>query len=383
MSVSLNTGNGFFYKFKQFGNNVLAKMRIIIALFILVSIIMAISIAIGAMFNTIIGGIIGFAIGAALNFTMFWFSDTLLFKILGAKKVEQQDDLYKKIHPMLIRLAAAAAGLKTVPTLYFIKGPANAFAAGRSHSHSAICVTSGFLSLGLSDDEIEAVLAHEIAHIVNRDTLIKTVAVIVGSAVECIADFHLRYRASMSHSDKKNKKDSNLAMEIFILVACILAPIITFFTKLAISRACETRADCCGAEYSKKPRALISALEKMEESVNPELSRQNNITAGTAALFIVDPLQPAHRLSEKSSKPGFWSRVGELFSTHPSLETRRRCLERIAAEQEANAAIPSSLAPCFGVYPAGIILQDGVAANGPYDQQPKTAAGKAPGLGLR
>lgn len=254
--------------------------------------------------------VIGFAIGGAqtallflffgalLNLGAWWFSDKIALKMSGAKPVSEQEAprLYQMVRELTTR-----AGLP-MPSLYVIpQDQPNAFATGRSPSKSAVAVTQGILQL-LSEDELRGVIAHELAHIRNRDTLIQSVAATIGGAITYIAYMLLWFGGD---------DESPLGL-IGALALVLLAPIAATIIQLAISRQREYSADATGADISGNPESLASALLRLEEGAKA-IPMQVNQAA--EPLYIVKPF----------SGGGF----SALFSTHPPIEERVRRLRQM------------------------------------------------------
>jgi len=265
---------------------------------------------------TIIFLIVGYAVGGqggmtfaflialVLNFGSYWFSDKIVLGIYRARKVSESDNprLYK-----IVRNTSQAAGLP-MPKVYIIPSESpNAFATGRNPQHAAIAATEGIMRI-LDDDELSAVMAHELGHVRNRDTLIGTVAATIAGAISYIA-FMARWMPFMGSSDDDDRGGNILVM---VLVG-ILAPIAAMFIQMAISRQREFKADRSSAEISHKPLALASALAKLH---NMNSKVQMNVNPATAHLFIVQPLTMKGMAS--------W------FSTHPPVEDRIARLEEYA-----------------------------------------------------
>jgi heat shock protein HtpX len=253
--------------------------------------------------------VIGFAIGgaetallflffgAAMNFFAYWFSDRIALRMSGAKPVSEEEAprLYQ-----IVRELTTRAGLP-MPKLYVIpQDQPNAFATGRNPEHSAVAVTAGIMKL-LSEDELRGVVAHELAHIRNRDILIQSVAATIGGAITYLA-YMLMWFGSES--------DSPLGL-IGSLAMVILAPLAATVVQLAISRQREYSADATGAEISGNPESLASALLRLEEGAKA-IPMQVNQAA--EPLYIVKPLHG-----------GF----AGLFSTHPPIEERVRRLRQM------------------------------------------------------
>ena len=253
--------------------------------------------------------VIGFAIGgpetallfllfgAVFNLGAWWFSDKIALKMSGAKPISEQEAprLYQMVRELTTR-----AGLP-MPSLYLIpQAQPNAFATGRSHDKSAVAVTQGILQL-LSEDELRGVIAHELAHIRNRDVLIQSVAATIGGAIT-----YLGYMLLWVGGDD----ESPLGL-IGSLAMVILAPIAATIIQLAISRQREYSADATGADICGNPESLASALLRLEEGAK---AVPMHVNQAAEPLYIVKPVHG-----------GF----AGLFSTHPPIEERVRRLRQM------------------------------------------------------
>ncbi|MFB6357400.1 MAG: zinc metalloprotease HtpX [bacterium] len=260
------------------------------------------------LFGQVLGGqsgmIIALVIAGGMNFFMYWFSDTIVLKRYGAEEIPEEEA--PQLHRVVGRLAEKAGIPK--PDVYRIpEAQPNAFATGRNPANAAIAVTDGIMDM-LSEDELEGVLAHELSHVMNRDTLISTLAATMAGAISYLA-FFARLGALFGIGGRN--RDGNL---LVLLVSAILAPIIAAVIQMAISRSREFKADKSGAEISGKPMALAGALKKLHQSA--EARPMQNADKQTANLFIVNPLS--------------MDSVSSWFSTHPSVEDRVDQLEKIA-----------------------------------------------------
>jgi heat shock protein HtpX len=236
-------------------------------------------------------------IGAAMNLGAWWFSDKIALRMSGAKPISEQEAprLYQ-----IVRELTTRAGLP-MPTLHLIpQDQPNAFATGRNPDKSAVAVTEGIMKL-LSEDELRGVLAHELAHIRNRDVLIQSVAATIGGAITYLA-YMLMWFGSES--------DSPLGL-VGSLAMVILAPLAATVVQLAISRQREYSADATGADICGNPESLASALLRLEEGAKA-IPMQVNQAA--EPLYIVKPI-----------RGGF----AGLFSTHPPIEERVRRLRQM------------------------------------------------------
>ncbi|WP_311269401.1 zinc metalloprotease HtpX [Sphingobium sp. WCS2017Hpa-17] len=253
------------------------------------------------------GAVIALLVAAGMNFFTFWNADKIVLRMHDAREVDAQSapDFYN-----LVRDLAQRAQLP-MPRVYIIDQDApNAFATGRNPDNAAVAATTGLLEM-LSRDEVAGVMAHELGHVKNRDTLIMTMVATIAGAISMLANFGLFFRSS----DNENGHGNMIAS----LLAVIVAPFAAMIVQMAISRTREYGADRAGAEISGNPHALASALAKIagqaERIPNPVAERN----PAAAQLYIV----PTH--------------VSELFSTHPATEKRIAALQDIAADMGAPA----------------------------------------------
>ena len=283
-----------FYKSKgeaQMGN----QMRTALLLAVLTVLI----VWIGNLLGGRQGMILAFILAAAMNFFSYWYSDKLVLRMYRAREAGPQEfpEVYRLVQKLSVR-----SGLP-MPKIYVIpQDSPNAFATGRNPEHAVVAVTEGLLRL-MSPKEIEGVLAHEMAHVKNRDILIGSIAATMAGAVMILANMA---RWSALFGGLRGHDDENSSSGIIGVIAIsILAPIAAMLIQMAISRSREYLADSTGAGFVGDPEALAGALEKLGS-----YSRQlpMNASPQTAHMFIVSPL------SGKS--------LMHLFSTHPPLEER-------------------------------------------------------------
>jgi heat shock protein HtpX len=256
-------------------------------------------VVIGALIGGAQTALIFLILAAALNMGAYWFSDRIALAMARAKPIEESEAprLYQIVRDLTTR-----ADLP-MPRLYMIpQDQPNAFATGRSPKHSAVAVTRGITKL-LSEDELRGVLAHELAHVRNRDILITSVAATIGGAIT-----YLGYMLLFFGGDDD---ESPLGL-IASLALVILAPIAATIIQLAISRQREYSADATGAEISGNPESLASALERLEEGAKAIPMQVNQ---ASEPLYIVKPF----------SGRG----IASLFSTHPPIEERVRRLRQM------------------------------------------------------
>ncbi len=247
---------------------------------------------------------VGVLIGALIYTAITYYSGSKMALALnGARKIEKREDprLYRIVENLSI-----TEGLP-MPGVYVIEDPSpNAFATGRDPNHSAVCVTTGLLSI-MDDQELEGVLAHEMGHVKNYDIRVSMVAFALTAAVSVLADIMLRW---MWYSDDDDGKGNQIVLLLGI-VAAILSPIVATMIQLAISRQREYLADATGALTTRYPEGLERALAKIAEH-GSVMKRQNT---STAHLFFANPLKK--------------KTIASLFSTHPPIEDRIRRLREM------------------------------------------------------
>jgi len=245
-----------------------------------------------------------------MNFLSYWFSDQIVLTISRARLIKKEDnpELYRIVENLCI-----TAGLP-LPKIYIIsdKQP-NAFATGRNPQNAVIVVTEGLLKK-LDRAELEGVIAHELAHIGNRDTLLATIVVVLVGVVVLMTDFFFRISFWGSSRDRKRRRGGGF-MTIFALLLWVFAPILATLIKLAISRKSEFRADATGALLTRYPEGLARALEKISEDQTP-LKIAND---ATAHLYIINPF--------KGQEAKSW--LHKIFMTHPPVKERIKALRGI------------------------------------------------------
>jgi len=244
---------------------------------------------------------IGAVLALITSVGSYWFSDKVVLRMTGARQIEkaQAPDLYNLVENLSI-----TAGLP-MPKVFIVEDSApNAFATGRNPEHAVVAVTSGLLAI-LDRNELEGVLAHELAHIGNRDMLVMTVAVVLAGFVAIVAD--VLTRSLMFGGGNKNRSPVFLILGI---AGIILAPIAAKLIQLAVSRKREYLADATGALLTRYPEGLASALEKISNSHQP----MNKASHATAHLFISDPF--------KAEQSGIKKKLAGLFQTHPPAQDR-------------------------------------------------------------
>ena len=267
-------------------------------------------------FGNLIGGQVGMVyalvFAALMNFTAYFFSDKIVLAMYRAQEVSEWEA--PELHAIVERLARKAGIPK--PRVYIIPTETpNAFATGRNPNHAAVAVTEGILRL-LSQEELEGVIAHELAHIRHRDTLIMTVAATIVGAITVLARLSLWFGA-FGRDDREG--NANPLALVAVIVAIIVLPVAALLIQLAISRAREFLADEGGAYISGKPLALASALAKLEKTIS--FIPMANANPATAHLFIVNPFRGGQ---------GLVGWFANLSRTHPPTEERIARLQALA-----------------------------------------------------
>jgi len=257
------------------------------------------------------GMMMAFAFALVMNGVSYWFSDKIVLAMYRAQPVTESE--LPELH-RIVRTLTQMANMP-MPKVYRIPSDtANAFATGRSPNHAAVAVTDGILRV-LSWEELEGVLAHEISHVRNRDTLTSTIAATIAGAVYMLADMA---RWSLMWGGRSNRDDRNqgAAQLVLMLIVAIIAPIAAMLIQMAVSRAREYEADASGAHLCHKPLALANALRKISRAA--AVAPLAGANPATAHLFIVNPLTAGGLVA--------------LFSTHPPVERRIEILERMARQ---------------------------------------------------
>ena len=246
------------------------------------------------------GMVMAFVLAMAMNLGSYWFSDRIVLAMYRAQPVDEATapGLYR-----IVRTLATRAGMP-MPRVYIIPGETpNAFATGRNPQHAAIAVTEGILRV-MSEEELEGVLAHELSHVQNRDTLIMAIAATLAGAITYMA--HMAQWAMIFGGGRRDSdEDSGGGGVVGGLLMIVLAPIAATLIQLAVSRSREFQADASGAQMAGQPWGLAKALEKLEAASK---MAPMHATPATAHLFIVNPLTG-----------GGWT---TLFSTHPPVAER-------------------------------------------------------------
>jgi heat shock protein HtpX len=270
----------------------------------------ALLMAIGYWIGNTSGMVFAFILAAGMNFVSYWYSDKMVLAMTHAQPVGPSEA--PQLYAMVERLCQRA-GLP-LPKLYVIPDPTpNAFATGRNPEHAAVAANEGLLNI-LDADEVEGVIAHEIAHIKHRDILISTVAATMAGALSMLAQW-LSYSLMFSGYGRSSDEEGEGMNPLAGMVMIILAPIAAMIIQMAISRTREYAADDLGGRLCGHPMSLANALLKLERGVGMLPSQAN---PATAHMYIVNPLHGGG--------------LASLFSTHPATEERVARLEALARE---------------------------------------------------
>ena len=286
----------------------------------LMAAMMALFMGVGFLVGGTTGMGLAFAFGAATNLFAWWNSDRLALRMHNAREVDE------RTAPDLVRMVRdlAARARMPMPRVYLIEADQpNAFATGRNPENTAVAATTGLLR-ALSREEVAGVMAHELAHIRNRDTLVMTVTATFAGAISMLANFALFFGG---------RRDGPMGI-VGLLATMILAPLAAALVQMAISRTREYEADRVGAEICGEPLWLASALRKIESLASRVDLHSAERDPATAHMFIINPLH-AHAHDK-------------LFSTHPATANRVAALQKMAAgmgRRVAEAALAGRAAP--------------------------------------
>lgn len=288
--------------------------------FLLLAVMTALFGVIGLAIGGKAGMMIALLIAIGMNIFAYWNSDKMLLKMYDAEPIEAASQSY--VYDMTRELAQNAN--MPMPKLYILHNhQPNAFATGRNPENAAVAVTTGIMDI-LSREELAGVIAHELAHIKNRDTLTMTVTASLAGAIGMIANmamFSSLFGGSSNNSDENNEGEQSSGTNPIVMMAIsFLAPMAAGIVQMAISRSREYEADKMGAEICKNPLWLASALAKIESAVHGHSihNRQAEENPATAHLFIINPL--------------LGKGMDNLFSTHPNTQNRIAALEELAGE---------------------------------------------------
>jgi len=290
------------------GHKIIAMAFNILKVGLLLALLTGIFVAMGALIGGPTGMVIAFVIALGMNMFSFWNSDSMVLRMHGAQEVDENSasEYYRMVGDL-----AQRAGLP-MPRVYIMHSPQpNAFATGRDPNHAAVCASTGLLDM-LEPQEVAGVMAHELAHIRNRDTLIMTIAATVAGAISMLANF-MQFSALFGGNRGSGGRGLGI---IGTLVAVIVAPMAAMLVQMAISRSREYVADHEGALICGNPMWLASALHKINAYARQIPMESAESMPASAHMFIINPL----------TGQGF----DNLFSTHPNTENRVAALEELA-----------------------------------------------------
>jgi len=288
----------------------------VIKLFVLMAALTALFMVIGNALGGSIGLILAVIFAVVMNFGAYWFSDSIVLRMSGAREVSREEApwFYQTVERQIAR-----AGLP-MPRLYIIDSEMpNAFATGRSPSKGVVAVTSGISRL-LTKEELAGVIAHELAHIKNRDTLLSAVTATIAGAISAIADMWMWGQIFSMFGGGDDEEGGNPIGELLLM---IVAPIAATLIQLGISRAREFSADELGARILGDPLPLASALEKIEWAAQRGVMQMN---PAASSLYIINPLSGVGGMMK-------W------FSTHPPTEERVARLRALARQESGRGAL--------------------------------------------
>jgi heat shock protein HtpX len=274
------------------------------------------------------GMIIALLFAAGMNFFSYWYSDKLVLKMYRANEVtpNQAPELYE-----MVQRLTAQAGLP-MPKLYVIPQEApNAFATGRNPEHAVVAVTEGLLKI-MDRDEVMGVLAHELAHVNNRDILIGSIAATMAGAIMVLATMA---RWSAIFGGGSHDEEGGGAGFIGLIVMSIIAPMAAMIIQMAISRSREYLADATGASYAGSPEGLARALEKLG-AYSGRLPMHAN--PSTAHMFIVNPLSGKSLMGLFSTHPPLEERIARLRGVQPPTRSNRQAARHDTGAARAKAA---------------------------------------------
>jgi len=283
---------------------------------LLLAALTGIFVAMGALIGGTGGVVIAFLMALGMNAFSLWQSDKMVLRMYGAEEVDARSggDYYRMVQDLARRAELP------MPRVYIMHNPQpNAFATGRNPANAAVCASTGIIE-ALSREELAGVMAHELSHIKNYDTLTMAVAATIGGAISMLA-YYLQFGALFG-----GNRNNNGVGWIGLLVAIIVAPLAAMLVQMAISRSREYQADRMGGQICGNPLWLASALEKIEGYAHQIRNEPAEAAPATAHLFIINPLTGEG--------------MDNLFSTHPNTSNRIAELEKQAAEMGVSARRP-------------------------------------------
>lgn len=281
--------------------------------FMLLAAMTALFMGLGYLLGGAAGAAIAFVVAGGMNFIAYWNADKMVLRMYGARRV---DETTAPNYVRIVKELARRADMPE-PAIYIVDNPQpNAFATGRNPENAAVAATTGLIRM-LSPEELAGVMAHELSHIKNRDTLTMTVTATIAGAISMLANFALFFGGNR-----------NSGGVIGAIALAILAPMAAALVQMAISRTREYSADAGGAEICGNPVWLASALERIDEAARRAPNEAAEANPATAHMFIINPLNGQGR--------------DNLFSTHPATTNRVAALRRMAEAAGSVARRPWS-----------------------------------------
>jgi heat shock protein HtpX len=283
----------------------------------------ALFMGVGYLIGGASGAMLALVLAAGMNLFTYWNSDRMVLSMHGAQPVDARNapDLHRLVGDLANR-----AGLP-MPKVYIMDNPQpNAFATGRNPENAAVAVTTGLMQQ-LSREELAGVIAHELAHVKNHDTLLMTITATIAGAISMVAQFGMFFGGS---------RDNNGPGIVGRLALMILAPLAAMLVQMAISRTREYAADDLGGRICGQPMWLASALAKIENAAHQIPNEDAERSPATAHMFIINPLSGRA--------------MDNLFTTHPATQNRIAALQRLAGQLGGQGSLPraASTAPAGG-----------------------------------
>ncbi len=283
---------------------------------------------IGNFFGGRQGMVLAFVLAMGMNFFSYWYSDKIVLKMYRAKEVGPQD--FPKLYEA-VRQLSQSAGLP-MPRVYIIPEESpNAFATGRNPEHAVVAVTEGLLRT-MNDEEATGVLAHEMAHVKNRDILIGSIAATMAGAIMILATM-ARWTAFFGGGGQDDEGGGGFGI-IGLIVMSILAPMAAMLIQMAISRSREYQADATGARLTGNPEGLANALEKLGAATRRLPLKAN---PSTAHMFIVNPSSAGNLMSLFSTHPPLKERIARLRGTKTDFPLEKETVTEDRGRKEAEA----------------------------------------------
>jgi heat shock protein HtpX len=277
---------------------------------ILMAALTGLFVGIGFLLGGSSGMLIAFVMAAGMNLFAYWNSDKVVLRMYGAREADPNSDYYH-----LVQQLADNAGLP-MPKVYIVDNPQpNAFATGRNPEHAAVCATTGLLER-CTREELAGVMAHELGHVKNRDTLTMTITATIAGAISMLANFAMFFGGG-------NRDERGGLGIVGVLLVSILAPIAAMLVQAAISRSREYEADKAGAEFTGRPLWLANALERIANEAGRTVNPRAEANPATAHMFIINPLHGG---------------LSGLFSTHPATAdrvSRQRAMAGMAPQKKS------------------------------------------------